>query len=136
MRRIIMLITVVLLMVAMLALAGGPAQAESVIKTVRYGPFTIPAASGETPGMLEKVKLGVAKPCKDCFITSFSPNLTYPDGTTADVHVKDPDTGTVTHTGVMLHHAVFTSQFRSDPTCGSSGTLVGGRGRAVLRFGQ
>jgi hypothetical protein len=131
-----MLITVVVLVVAMLAIVGGPAQAAT--KTVRYGPFTIPAASDSaTPGMFEKVRLGVTKPCQDCYITSFSPNLTYPDGSTANVEVnKDPDTGSVTHTGVMLHHAVFTSQFRSDPTCGSSGTLWGVAGERFFAAGN
>jgi Stress up-regulated Nod 19 len=123
MKRISMLVTVVLLMAAALAVAAIPAHAAT--KTVRYGPFTIPAASGDMPSMLEKVKLGVAKPCTDCYITSFSPDLTYPDGTTANFN-----------TGAMLHHAVFTSQFRSDATCGSSGTLWGVAGERFFGSGN
>ena len=135
MRRIILLVTVVLLTVAMLAVVGGTAQAEQLTKTVQYGPFTIPAASGDMPGMLEQVKLGVKKPCTDCYITSFTPDLKYTDGTTANVDViKDPQTGTVTHTGVMLHHTLFTSQFRSDATC--AGTPLGLAGERFFASGN
>jgi hypothetical protein len=124
MKHIIMLVTVALLMVATLAVASVRAEA-AVTKTVRYGPFTIPAGSGEMPGEFETFKVRVAKPCKDCFITSFKPNLTYPDGTTANLD-----------SGVMLHHAVFTSQFRSDPTCGSSETPVGAVGERFFGSGS
>ena len=90
--------------VFMLVLAP-TSQAASTI--VRYGPFTVPAAS-DTPGMLSAVRLAVARPCAACFITSFRPNLVYADGSTAN-HETD----------MMLHHAVWTSQFRSDATCGN-----------------
>jgi hypothetical protein len=88
-----------------------PAQAATSTKTVRYGPFTIPAATSITePGMIHnKLLLGVARPCVDCYITSFTPNLVYGDGTTANMD-----------TGPMLHHAVFTSQWRPDATCAGS----------------
>jgi hypothetical protein len=88
-----------------------PAQAATSTKTVRYGPFTIPAATSDTePGMIHnKLLFGVARPCIDCYITSFTPNLVYGDGTTANMD-----------TGPMLHHAVFTSQWRPDATCAGS----------------
>jgi hypothetical protein len=88
-----------------------PAQAATSTKVVRYGPFTIPAATSTTdPGMIHnKLLFGVARPCVDCYITSFTPNLVYGDGTTANMN-----------TGPMLHHAVFTSQWRPDATCAGS----------------
>ena len=52
------------------------------------------------------------RPCLDCFITAFTPDLVYPDGRRAEM---DP-----TGSGPMLHHAVWTSQWRRDATCGSS----------------
>jgi len=89
------------------------------------------------PGMLEQVRLGVTKPCQDCYITSFKPDLIYSDGSTANVsNVTDPYTGSVKQSGVMLHHAVFTNQFRSDATCGSSGTLWGLAGERFFAAGN
>jgi Stress up-regulated Nod 19 len=87
------------------------AQAATSTKTVRYGPFTIPAATSDTdPGMIHnKLLFGVARPCVDCYITSFKPDLVYGDGTTANMD-----------SGPMLHHAVFTSQWRPDATCAGS----------------
>jgi hypothetical protein len=87
-----------------------PAQAATSTRTVRYGPFTIPAATDMGPGMIHnKLIFGVARPCTDCYVTSFTPDLVYPDGTRATMA-----------TGAMLHHMVLTSQWRRDATCGSS----------------
>jgi hypothetical protein len=88
-----------------------PAQAATSTKVVRYGPFTIPAATSATdPGMIHnKLLFGVARPCIDCYITSFTPDLVYGDGATATMD-----------SGPMLHHAVLTSQWRSDATCAGS----------------
>jgi hypothetical protein len=87
------------------------AQAATYTKVVRYGPFTIPAAaSHEQPGMINnQLHFAVKRPCLDCYITGFTPDLVYADGTRATAD-----------TGPMLHHTVFTSQFRRDATCGSS----------------
>jgi hypothetical protein len=87
------------LAVAMVLVGFGsaqPAQAATSTKTVRYGPFTIPAATSTTdPGMIHnKLLFGVARPCVDCHIIAFTPNLVYGDGTAANMN-----------TGPMLHHA-------------------------------
>jgi len=96
-----------ILMGALLALAP---QAFGATKTVLYGPYTIPAGTMEMPGMVHnKLQFGVKRPCTDCFITSFKPGLVYTDGNPATMD-----------TGVMLHHVVLTSQFRSDATCGNA----------------
>src|SRR4030095_14655697 len=81
-----------------------PAQAATSTKTVRYGPFTIPAATSTTaPGMIHnKLLCGVTRPCVDCHITGFKPDLVYADGTKATME-----------TGPMLHHLVLTSQWRA-----------------------
>jgi hypothetical protein len=85
------------------------ANAATYTKVVRYGPFALPAASDPVAGSTTtKLKLGVQRPCADCYITSFKPDLVYEDGTRATMA-----------TGAMLHHVVMTSQFRSDATCGS-----------------
>jgi len=79
-------------------------------KVVRYGSFTIPAATDMGPGMIHnKLTFAVQRPCADCYITSFTPDLVYSDGTKATMY-----------TGPMLHHMVLTSQFRQDATCGNS----------------
>ena len=104
---------VVALAVGMVLVGFGsaqPAQAATSTKTVRYGPFTIPAGTETTPGMIHnKLLFGVARPCVDCHITSFKPDLVYADGTKATMA-----------TGPMLHHMVLTSQWRRDATCAGS----------------
>lgn len=97
------------LVVVGLTLLAGPATAAADTTKVRYGPFTVPAATSERPGTLERLRIGVRKPCRECFITKMTPNLTYADGSTANLS-----------TGAMLHHVVLANQFRSDATCGSS----------------
>jgi hypothetical protein len=90
--------------------SGQPAQAATSTKTIRYGPFTIPAGTATDPGMVHnKLLLGVARPCVDCYLTSFKPDLVYGDGTQATMA-----------SGPMLHHAVLTSQWRRDATCAGS----------------
>lgn len=110
-----------------LALGAAPASAEvntQSVTTVRYGPFTIPGGTMDMPGMIEnQLRFGVAKPCAGCYITSMAPNLTFADGTTANVW-----------DGVMLHHTVLSSAFRSDPTCG--GNLLGLIGQRFFASGN
>jgi hypothetical protein len=87
-----------------------PSSASAATKTVRYGPYTIPGGTATVPGMVHnKLKLAVQRPCVDCYITQFKPDLVYADGTRATMD-----------SGAMLHHVVLTSQFRSDATCGGS----------------
>lgn len=86
------------------------AQAATSTKTVRYGPYTIPGGTHDDPGTIHnKLQLGVRRPCTGCYITSFRPDLVYEDGQRATME-----------TGPMLHHAVLTSQFQRDATCGTS----------------
>jgi hypothetical protein len=56
--------------------------------------------------MLTRRLRGVKKPCANCYITGFRPNLTYANGATGNFD-----------TGVMLHHAVLSSSAASDLTC-------------------
>src|SRR5215216_3153775 len=92
------------------ALLPSSASATTYTKVVRYGPYTLPAATDTTAGStLSRLNLAVRRPCTDCFITSFKPDLVYEDGTRATME-----------TGAMLHHFVLASQFRSDATCGNA----------------
>lgn len=124
-RRRIGLVAVFALALSMAGIAWpSAAQAAEYTKVVRYGPFTIPAGTPTEPGMVHnQLKFGVARPCSDCFITSFSPDLVYADGRAATME-----------TGAMLHHAVWTSQFRSDATC--SGTWLGLAGERFFASGN
>lgn len=129
MRKILRLATTtVLVLSAVVAIQTSSPVAEASHQvsttTVRYGPYTIPAASGGQPGMLEnRLNLWVSKPCSNCTITSMDPNLVYTDGSTANVN-----------TGAMLHHMVLASQFRSDPTC--SGDWLGLAGERFFASGN
>jgi hypothetical protein len=107
-----------------LTVFAAQAPAATVTKQVHYGPYTIPAETESGPGMIHnRLQFAVRRPCSDCFITSFRPNLVYPDGSSATMD-----------TGPMLHHAVFTSQFRSDATC--SGTWLGLAGERFFASGD
>ena len=100
---------VILLAVLAAFLACSPVAAAGTT-TVRYGPYTIPGGTEADPGMVHnKVQFAVRRPCTDCYITAFRPDLVYADGTRATMAQ-----------GPMLHHAVWTSQWRSDATCGTS----------------
>jgi hypothetical protein len=112
----------ILPVLAIVVLAAAP-NAHAATTTVRYGPFTIPAASGMVPGTMSTVKLAVARPCVACFITSFQPNLVYRDGSTANLD-----------SGAMLHHGVWSSQLRPDATC--SGTPLGLAGQRFFATGN
>lgn len=106
MRRAARLISIAALMLGIGLVSAG--QAAAATTTVRYGPYTIPAASsGEMGQLRNRVQFGVSRPCNGCFITSMRANLvSAADGST--VNVDD---------GLMLHHMVLTSQFRPDATC-------------------
>jgi hypothetical protein len=56
-----------------------------------------------------RLSFAVPRPCLDCHITSFKPDLVYPNGSRATMDQ-----------GAMLHHFVLSSQFRRDATCGGS----------------
>jgi len=104
--------------------SGAAVTATTYTKTVRYGSYTIPAATETDMGHLDnKLNLWVSKPCSNCTITSMKPNLVYADGSEANVD-----------TGPMLHHMVLASQFQSDPTC--SGNLLGIVGRRFFAAGN
>jgi hypothetical protein len=120
-RAIVSVLGMALLLVGF---APPPAYAATYTKVVRYGPYTIPAGTETDPGMIHnRLTFGVARPCTDCYITSFTPDLVYADGTRANMD-----------TGPMLHHAVFTSLFRPDATC--SGTLLGLAGERFFASGN
>jgi hypothetical protein len=92
------------------ASASSAQTAAASTRVVRYGPYAIPGATESGPGMVHnQLRLAVPRPCVDCYITSFTPNLVYADGTEANME-----------TGAMLHHFVLGSQFRRDATCGNS----------------
>jgi Stress up-regulated Nod 19 len=116
----------ILLAVITALLAWSPvASAEETTTTVRYGPYTIPAGTMTNPGMVHnKLELAVRRPCSDCFITGFTPELVDLAGNPVP---KAMD-------GAMLHHAVWTSQWRSDATC--SGTWLGLAGQRFFATGN
>jgi hypothetical protein len=111
----------------MLVAALVPAAANATIatKTIEYGPYTIPAGSGDPHdhmgmGELENVIVqNIAKPCTGCTIIGVTPDLVYTDGTRATISG-----------GPMLHHAMFAAQSsgKSDVTCPGKGPgLLGER---------
>jgi hypothetical protein len=99
-------------------------QAATSTKTIRYGPFELPAGTAAEPGMIHnQLRLAVPRPCADCYITSFTPDLVYADGSRATME-----------TGAMLHHFVLTSQWRTDATC--AGTWLGLAGQRFFASGD
>jgi Stress up-regulated Nod 19 len=103
-------IVVSLVAVVVSLVASVHAGAATYTKVVRYGPYTLPAATDSGPGMIHnQLKFAVQRACVDCYITSFTPDLVYEDGTRATMD-----------SGPMLHHFVLTSQFNRDATCGNA----------------
>jgi hypothetical protein len=95
---------------------------------VRYGPFNIPAAPDNPDGTHGHAHTGnrfqwfVQKPCSDCYVTSMTADLQYPDGRRAGYS-----------TNAQLHHMVLANWAwgRSDATCNPGSPLPLG-----LLFGQ
>lgn len=104
-----------------------PAQTANAARTVtlRYGPYTIPAAADGAHGMLpDQVKFNIQKPCENCYVTGFKPNLVYPDGGNANIN-----------TGPMLHHAVIFNSAARDTVCGGpQRVLASGNERVESAF--
>ncbi|MEW2352151.1 hypothetical protein [Spirillospora sp. NPDC029432] len=100
---------------------AGPSQVNAAptagaerTATLRYGPYTIPAATQDEHGELpNQVAFNVRKPCDDCYITGFKPNLVYADGTTANIN-----------TGPMLHHVVFFNSRQRDVVCSGPRRII------------
>lgn len=113
--RVSILMATVVAITALIAMAA-TAQAEIGAKTVRYGPFTIPAGGGDphdhmTMGHISnQLTIDVPKPCAGCSVLAFEPDLTYPDGAVANWN-----------TGAVLHHTVIaaTGRGHTDTTCPS-----------------
>jgi hypothetical protein len=100
----------ILLVIVAAFFASSSPDALSGSTTVRYGPYTVPAGTMENPGMIHnKLQFAVKRPCSDCYITAFKPDLVYKNGRQATIDQ-----------GPMLHHAVWTSQWRGDATCGNA----------------
>ncbi len=81
-----------------------------------------PAATPTTPTSPSPAS---PKPCTNCFLLEFQPDLVYADGTSANLD-----------TGMMLHHAVFFAAGRQDPTCGPERALPRQARAALLRLRQ
>jgi hypothetical protein len=79
------------------------------VAIVRYGPFTLPAASMDEPGMVtNSITPNLPAPCHGCFVTDIVPSLVYPDGSEANFN-----------NGAMLHHFVLLNPAERDATCPS-----------------
>lgn len=88
---------------------------------MRYGPFALPPAGAGGDADHANVALpSLPKPCSNCFIQEFVPDLVYADGMSANLD-----------TGLMLHHAVLFEAGRQDPTCSPNEPFPGKLG---LRF--
>jgi hypothetical protein len=83
-----------------------PPRAGAVVD-VRYGPFTVPAATMDAPGMvMNQFAENLPAPCSNCFVTDIVPSLVYADGSDANFE-----------SGTMLHHFVLFNPAARDATC-------------------
>lgn len=86
---------------------GDLPQRAGSISVVRYGPFTIPAASMDEPGMIQnQFAFNLPAPCGNCNVTDIAPSLVNADGSDANFN-----------TGAMLHHFVLYNPAERDATC-------------------
>jgi hypothetical protein len=122
--RLLRQVTLAVLLLVVGLVSAGPAAAAT--KTIRYGPYTIPAASEGNGGMGELkdyIQSGVMVPCSNCYITSMQANFITASGQTANVY-----------NGLMMHHMVLFNQGRTDATC--AGTLLGSLGQRFFASGN
>src|SRR5439155_6583557 len=81
------------------ASAGVPPPADAPQGTwteLRYGPFVIPpAGAGGEADHADIAVPTLAKPCTNCFLLQFQPDLIFADGSEANLD-----------SGMMMHHAV------------------------------
>ncbi|HEV8628507.1 MAG TPA: hypothetical protein VG034_29095, partial [Acidimicrobiia bacterium] len=108
---------------------AAPAGADAPQGTwaeLRYGPFVVtPAGAGGDADHANIAVPSLSKPCSNCFLLEFQPDLVYADGTSANLD-----------TGVMLHHAVLFSAGRQDPTCGPEQPFPGKLGQRFFASGN
>jgi hypothetical protein len=100
---------------------GDLANKPGTLWRVRYGPYSIPAASGGTPGKIF-TNFVVPAPCTGCRITDMVPDLIYAPGTDAG---GVPHTGDMYDTanladGIFLHHFVLAQPGVNDTVCPSN----------------
>jgi hypothetical protein len=116
---------VVLVCVLAACVPASVANATITTKTIEYGPYTIPAGSGDphdhdSMGQIKnKIVTNISKPCTSCTLIGVTPDLVYTNGSKANLN-----------TGPMLHHAMFAAQSsgKADVTCAGKGPgLLGER---------
>lgn len=118
----------------LISVTGDAPTAEAshtVTKTVRYGPFNVPAGDGthEGGGTTDNlISLFAEKPCSNCYITGITPNAIWAD-TGEPMNFNNDG---------MLHHVVLTNLARNDPTCArfGFGGLVGLLGERIFASGN
>jgi stress up-regulated protein Nod 19 len=104
----------------------GPDAPQGTWADLRYGPFVVtPAGAGGDADHANVAIPSLAKPCSNCFLLEFKPDLVYADGTPANLD-----------TGMMLHHAVLFSAGRADPTCGPEQPFPGKLGQRFFASGN
>ncbi|HEX6382949.1 MAG TPA: hypothetical protein VF180_17135 [Acidimicrobiia bacterium] len=104
----------------------GPEAPQGTWAELRYGPFVVtPAGAGGDADHANVAVPSLAKPCSNCFLLEFQPELVYADGTPANLD-----------TGMMLHHAVLFSAGRQDPTCGPEQPFPGKLGQRFFASGN
>lgn len=126
-------------LVALIATGQGPgpvdapeAEASHVqTRTIRWGPFNVPAGDGthEGGGTTDNlIQLFASKPCSDCYILGITPNAVWAD---------TGETMNFNNDG-MLHHVVLVNSSRNDPTCSrfGFGGLVGLLGERIFASGN
>jgi hypothetical protein len=104
----------------------GPEAPQGTWAELRYGPFVVtPAGAGGDADHANIAVPSLPKPCSNCFLLEFQPELVYADGTPANLD-----------TGMMLHHAVLFSAGRPDPTCGPEEPFPGKLGQRFFASGN
>jgi stress up-regulated protein Nod 19 len=89
-----------------------PGQPGAQSSDIRYGPFNIPAARGESHSQMgmtgNQFRFFIQKPCSNCYITDIEADLLNSSGQVVG-----------TREGLMLHHMVLASwtMGRTDATC-------------------
>ena len=108
------------------AQSPAPDAPQGTWADLRYGPFVIPPANAGGESHYANIAVpSLAKPCTNCFLLQFEPDLVYADGTSANLD-----------TGLTLHHAVLFSAGRQDASCGPDQPFPGKLGQRFFASGN
>ena len=103
----------------------GPAEAAEQTVTITWGPYAVPGGTQANPSHTSFLTFMAQKPCTNCHVVAYEPDLVLADQTTTANFATD----------AMMHHMVAFSNIGADITC-PSGAPWSALGRRIFAAGN